>query len=121
MPASGKSGKSAGSKAKVAASKKAPSKAATKAAKAASKRGKEVSKRGITKASIRKIARRGGCKRIASSVYDEARTILRSFVDNLMHDTGAIMEMFGKTRSTVRPADVMFALKKQGRTLYAVA
>eukprot|EP01063_Lacrimia_lanifica_P027811 TRINITY_DN395_c0_g1_i10.p1 TRINITY_DN395_c0_g1~~TRINITY_DN395_c0_g1_i10.p1 ORF type:complete len:114 (+),score=55.55 TRINITY_DN395_c0_g1_i10:129-470(+) len=113
MPASGKSGKSSGSKAKAAASKKA--------AKAASKRGKEVSKRGITKASIRKIARRGGCKRIASSVYDEARTILRSFVDNLMHDTGAIMEMFGKTRSTVRPADVMFALKKQGRTLYAVA
>ena len=75
--------------------------------------------RGITKGSIRKLARRGGCKRLASNVYDEARTILKSFVDNVMADTSALIQMTG--RKTVRAADILFALKKQGRTLYAVA
>ena len=84
------------------------------------KRGtKGKSGRGITKGSIRRIARRGGCRRLASSVYDEARTILRSFVDGVMSDTAALMEM--THRRTVRAADILFALKKQGRTLYAVA
>ena len=61
----------------------------------------------------------GGCKRLASSVYDEARTILTSFVNNVMADTSVLLEMTG--RKTVRAADILFALKKQGRTLYAVA
>eukprot|EP01059_Diplonema_ambulator_P015797 TRINITY_DN269_c0_g1_i1.p1 TRINITY_DN269_c0_g1~~TRINITY_DN269_c0_g1_i1.p1 ORF type:complete len:111 (+),score=29.18 TRINITY_DN269_c0_g1_i1:59-391(+) len=83
------------------------------------KRNPKAAGRGITKGSIRRIARRGGCKRIAASAYDEARTILRSFVDKVMADTATLLELTG--RKTVRAADILFALKKQGRTLYAVA
>ena len=87
-----------------------------------SKRKSDNLKRGpksITKGSIRRIARRGGCRRLAGSVYDEARNILTTFVDNVMSDTAALLEM--TNRRTVRASDVLFALKKQGRTLYAVA
>eukprot|EP01063_Lacrimia_lanifica_P027926 TRINITY_DN3995_c0_g1_i1.p3 TRINITY_DN3995_c0_g1~~TRINITY_DN3995_c0_g1_i1.p3 ORF type:complete len:100 (+),score=31.63 TRINITY_DN3995_c0_g1_i1:652-951(+) len=69
--------------------------------------------------SIRRIARRGGCTRLAASVYDEARCILQSFVDNVMVDASVLLEMTG--RKTVRMSDVMFALKKQGQHLYAVS
>eukprot|EP00754_Rhynchopus_humris_P006298 Rhum_TRINITY_DN13061_c0_g1::Rhum_TRINITY_DN13061_c0_g1_i1::g.56555::m.56555/K11254/H4; histone H4 len=75
--------------------------------------------RGITKGSIRRIARRGGCRRLSQGVYDEARAILRSFLDGVMADTCALLELTG--RRTVRAADVLYSLKKAGKTLYAVA
>ena len=75
--------------------------------------------RGITKGSIRRLARRGGCKRLASSVYDEARNILRTFVEQVMKDTHALMEVREKAPAkTVRVEHILYALKKRGRTLY---
>lgn len=35
---------------------------------------------GITKPSIRRLTRRGGVKRISAALYDETRSILRSFL-----------------------------------------
>ena len=107
---SGSKGKSVTSKSKTPAAKKGGGKRAP---------GAFTGGRGITKGSIRKIARRGGCRRLASNVYDEARTILKGFVDSVMADTSILLEMTG--RKTVRAVDILFALKKQGRTLYAVA
>ena len=75
--------------------------------------------RGITKGSIRRLARRGGCKRLASSVYDEAREILRNFVEQVMKDTHALMEVRENAPAkTVRVEHILYALKKRGRTLY---
>eukprot|EP01060_Flectonema_neradi_P041024 TRINITY_DN956_c0_g6_i1.p1 TRINITY_DN956_c0_g6~~TRINITY_DN956_c0_g6_i1.p1 ORF type:complete len:114 (+),score=12.28 TRINITY_DN956_c0_g6_i1:47-388(+) len=72
----------------------------------------------ITKGSIRRIARRGGCKRIAANVYDEARALINKFVENVMDDTVAILEM--TNRRTVRVGDILYALRKQDHTLYSV-
>ncbi|CAM9131231.1 unnamed protein product [Lampetra planeri] len=52
---------------------------------------------GITKPAIRRLARRGGVKRISGLIYEETR---------------------GCSRKTVTAMDVVYALKRQGRTLY---
>ena len=69
-----------------------------------------------TKSSVRRMARRGGVKRIAMSVYDEARSVMHSFVRGLVRDALAYTE-FGK-RTTVSAMDVIHALKKRGKQLY---
>ncbi len=48
------------------------------------KRQKKVLKNsveGISKASIRRLARRGGVKRVSGQLYEEARGVLKSFVE----------------------------------------
>ena len=71
---------------------------------------------GITKPSIRRLARRGGVKRISAFIYDDARTVLKEFVDSLVRDAIAYTEH--SKRKTVTALDVVYALKRQGRTLY---
>jgi histone H4 len=71
---------------------------------------------GITKPAIRRLARRGGVKRISGLVYDETREVLREFLKNVLHDTITYTEH--AKRSTVSAIDVVYALKRQGRTLY---
>nr|ABF93683.1 Histone H4, putative, expressed [Oryza sativa Japonica Group] len=56
---------------------------------------------GITKPAIRRLARRGGVKRISGLIYEETRGVLKIFLEN-----------------TVTAMDVVYALKRQGRTLY---
>merc|ERR1712100_587916 len=41
---------------------------------------------GITKPAIRRLARRGGVKRISSLIYDETRVVLRHFLENVIQD-----------------------------------
>jgi histone H4 len=81
--------------------------------------GKAKKAGGISKGGIRRLARRAGVKRISANVYDEARAVLKGFVKDVMADTVAVMELTKK--KTVSAADVLYALKKAGKTLYAVA
>lgn len=71
---------------------------------------------GITKPAIRRLARRGGVKRISATIYEETRTVLKLFLENLIRDAVTYTE-HGK-RKTVTALDVVFSLKKAGRTLY---
>lgn len=71
---------------------------------------------GITKPSLRRLARRGGVKRISGLIYEEARVILREFLKHLIGDT--IMYTEHARRKTVTAMDVVYALKRQGKTLY---
>jgi histone H4 len=71
---------------------------------------------GITKPAIRRLARRGGVKRISGLVYEEVRGVLKTFLDSIIHDTVVYTEH--ARRRTVTAMDVVYALKKQGRTLY---
>ena len=71
---------------------------------------------GITKPAIRRLARRGGVKRISSLVYDETRSVLRLFLENVIRDSVTYTEH--AKRKTVTALDVVYALKRQGRTLY---
>ena len=70
---------------------------------------------GITKPAIRRLARRGGVKRL-STIYEEARQSLKLFLDQLIRDAIIIAD-YAK-RNTVKGSDVMAALKRNGRTLY---
>lgn len=71
---------------------------------------------GITKPAIRRLARRGGVKRIAGGVYGETREVLKAFLTNVLRDTLTYTEH--ARRKTVTVMDVVHALKRQGRTLY---
>jgi len=71
---------------------------------------------GPTKASLRKLARRGGVKRLSSLVYADVNDALRSFMTKIVGDSIYYMEHAG--RKTVSATDVIFALKRNGRTLY---
>ena len=71
---------------------------------------------GITKPAIRRLARRGGVKRISALIYDETRSVLRSFLEQVVRDSFTYTEH--ARRKTVTAMDVVYALKRQGRALY---
>ena len=71
---------------------------------------------GITKPAIRRLARRGGVKRISGDIYEEVRTVLRHFLEGVIRDSVTYTEH--ARRKTVTAMDVVYALKRQGRTLY---
>ena len=71
---------------------------------------------GITKPAIRRLARRGGVKRISGLIYEETRTVLKSFLESVVRDAVTYTEH--ARRKTVTAMDVIHALKRQGRTIY---
>jgi histone H4 len=88
---------------------------------------------GITKPAIRRLARRGGVKRISGLIYEETRGVLKIFLENVGRivvyavtsthpSTQVIRDSVTYTehakRKTVTALDVVYALKRSGRTLY---
>ena len=71
---------------------------------------------GITKPAIRRLARRGGVKRISGLIYEETRSVLKVFLENVIRDAVTYTEH--ARRKTVTAMDVVYALKRQGKTLY---
>eukprot|EP00766_Chilomastix_caulleryi_P000998 gnl/Chilomastix_caulleri/198.p1 GENE.gnl/Chilomastix_caulleri/198~~gnl/Chilomastix_caulleri/198.p1 ORF type:complete len:107 (-),score=33.39 gnl/Chilomastix_caulleri/198:126-446(-) len=87
--------------------------------KGAAKRHKRSQKEailGITDPAIRRLARRGGVKRISAAIYDETRAVLQEFLKSVLRDAITYTEHAG--RKTITTLDVIYALKRQGRTLY---
>ncbi len=83
------------------------------------KRHKKVNKDlllGITKPAIRRLARRGGVKRISGKIYEETRGVLKYFLDTVLRDAVTYTEH--ANRKTVTAMDVVYALKRQGKSLY---
>ena len=88
---------------------------------------------GITKPAIRRLARRGGVKRISGLIYEETRGVLKIFLENvsllpfrLVHCLNLVCQVIRDSvtytehakRKTVTALDVVYALKRSGRTLY---
>ena len=73
----------------------------------------------LRRAYIRKIARRAGVKRLSPQIYNEVRSHIKSFVDNVLMDAIIVMESKGKSAKTLKPDDIVYALKRNGRTIYA--
>ncbi|KAF2829423.1 histone-fold-containing protein [Ophiobolus disseminans] len=71
---------------------------------------------GVTKGDIRRLARRGGVKRIAATIYDDVRQALRDRLRAILNDAIAVVELTG--RKTVSVTDIIFVLNRQGRQLY---
>jgi histone H4 len=74
---------------------------------------------GITKPAIRRLARRGGVKRISGLVYGETRDVLKLFLERVIRDS--VTYTMHARRKTITHMDVLYALKRQGRTLYGFA
>ena len=60
--------------------------------------------------------RGGGVKRISGLIYQETRGVLKVFLENVIRDAVTYTEH--AKRKTVTAMDVVYALKRQGRTLY---
>ena len=71
---------------------------------------------GITKPAIRRLARRGGVKRISGDIYEETRSVLKVFLENVIRDVLIYIEH--GYRRTITATDVVYALKRHGHTLY---
>lgn len=65
---------------------------------------------GITKPAIRRLARRGGVKRISGLVYEETRGVLKDFVTKVIKIAATYTEH--AKRKTMTAMDVVYALKR---------
>eukprot|EP00392_Amoebophrya_sp_AT5.2_P006076 g6086.t1 len=70
----------------------------------------------LGRAAIRRMARRGGCKRVAYKIHDESRDAMFTFLEKVLADT--VTYVHHSKRQTVKPRDVVNALKRQGRAIY---
>ena len=104
MAGLGKGGKGVGGKGKVGTKR------------TTNRRQARASIEGITKPAIRRLARRGGVKRISFYIYEYSRDVLKGFLQGVVRD--AITYTEHAKRKTVTAMDVVYALKRQGRTLY---
>ena len=62
---------------------------------------------GITKPAIRRLARRGGVKRISGLVYEETRGVLKVFLESVIRDAVTYTEH--ARQKTVTAMDVVYA------------
>ncbi|KAK3202884.1 hypothetical protein GRF29_154g1092991 [Pseudopithomyces chartarum] len=89
--------------------------------KAALKRHKKVHRdtiQGITKGDIRRLARRGGIKRISSTVYDSIRDAMRERLRRILEYATIIVESDPSNRKTVTVQDVIYSVSRLGNPLY---
>jgi histone H4 len=94
---------------------KSPMTTVTKS-KAIFKRDLKKQRRNISVGAIRRLARKAGCVRMTSDVVPEAEGALRNFLHGIIKDAVVYTE-YAK-RSTVQVSDVIFALKRNNKTLY---
>ncbi|AOW06434.1 histone-fold-containing protein [Yarrowia lipolytica] len=73
-------------------------------------------RKGINKPTIRRLARRGGVKRISSNIDPDSRDIVKDVIKQVLGD--ALFYTHHARRNTVTGVDVVHALKRQGRPLY---
>ncbi|OHW91379.1 histone h4 [Colletotrichum incanum] len=86
---------------------------------AGAKRHRKIAKdciRGITKPAIRRLARRGGVKRISAMIYDDARSALDAWLRDVLRDCITYTEHRGAKTITIY--DVLHALRRKGTPIY---
>ena len=81
------------------------------------KSGKDVI-HGITKPAIRRIARRGGVKRIARTVYEDSRGVISDRLDSILKP--AVIVSSHSKKKVIRSIDVAYALKELGTPMYGI-
>ncbi|CAD7932424.1 unnamed protein product [Amoebophrya sp. A120] len=78
--------------------------------------GREERMKGLGKAAIRRLARRGGVKRISAKIHKDCRDAMGFFLESTLQD--ALTYTTHAKRSTVKPSDIVNALKRRGRQIY---
>ena len=72
---------------------------------------------GVTGPAIRRMARRGGVKRITGLIYEETRGVTKAKLAPAIEDAVKVTKSKKEERKTVKQADVLYALKRAGKTL----
>ncbi|KAK2036229.1 histone-fold-containing protein [Colletotrichum somersetense] len=72
--------------------------------------------RRISKSDIRRLARRGGVKRICQGIYYEIRAAIKRFLEDVIR--GAVIYCDYAKRRTVTSLDVVHAMRLDKRILY---
>ena len=70
----------------------------------------------ITNGAVRRLARRGGVQRISSGINNHVREYIDDFLNRVVRDSLSYCEH--RRARTITALDVVYALKKNGRTLY---
>jgi len=71
---------------------------------------------GITKPAIRRLARRGGVKRISGGVYECQRKWVKKYLEKIVGTAITLTEH--ARRKTVTLQDVLYALKSHNKTMF---
>jgi histone H4 len=71
---------------------------------------------GLTRPAIRRLARRGGVKRISDDTYETAQSAQRIFLELVIRD--AVLYTEHARRKTVTTLDIVYSLKRLGKTLF---
>ncbi|KAI8942588.1 hypothetical protein NX059_000646 [Plenodomus lindquistii] len=72
--------------------------------------------RGVTKGDIRRLARRGGVKRISATVYDDIRLALKERLWTILRQVTTILEY--REHKTITVTDIVYALNLLGKPIY---
>jgi histone H4 len=70
----------------------------------------------VTNGAIRRLARRGGVKRISLATHHGVREYIDDFLERVVRDSLTYAEH--AKRLTITAMDVVYALKKNGRVIY---
>ncbi|KAJ0354910.1 hypothetical protein COL26b_002807 [Colletotrichum chrysophilum] len=74
--------------------------------------------RGITKPAIRRLARRGGVKRISAMIYDDARSALKDRLTGIRIIRDCITYVEYRGAKTITIHDVIHSLRRLGAPIY---
>ena len=77
---------------------------------------KAVAPGNITNGALRRLARRGGVKRISFASHAHVRDFVDDFLGKIVRDTLTFTEH--RKAVTISAMDVVYALKRNGRVLY---
>ena len=70
----------------------------------------------LSQGDIRRLARRGGVKRMSFDTYEHVRGVLLIFLEDIIRDIMTYVQY--RRGMSVHLSDVIYALKRRGRTLY---
>ncbi|POR36308.1 Histone H4 [Tolypocladium paradoxum] len=71
---------------------------------------------GITRPDIRRLARRGGVKRISAGIYPEIRAALKTRLETILRTCVIYVEH--RNAKTITTTDVIYSLRRIGRPIY---
>ena len=71
---------------------------------------------GLTRAAVRRIARRAGCKRISSAAFEPVQAAGKKWVEDMVWDLEHMLDMTQKR--TITSFDVLFVLKRHRQRLF---
>lgn len=81
----------------------------------------QILEKNLQKPALRRLARRGGVKRISAGIYHSARKYTQIWLEKILEDVDTYAGHRGgkeDRRPIIKPIDIVRALKHNGRTIY---